>query len=73
MYPDYISADGKSHDGHIGIVVEASGKGIKGAQRVIHCSMGNFKKSGDAIQITGPQAWVARTESIIVWLDGMQA
>ena len=73
VYPDYVGADGKSHDGHIGVVLEAGDKGIKGVQRVIHCSLGNFKKSGDAVQVTGPQAWAVRPNSIIVWLDGMSA
>lgn len=70
VYPDYVGSDGRTHDGHIGIVLEASGKGIAGVTRVIHCSAGNYAKFKDAVQITGPDAWLAKKNSIIVWLEG---
>lgn len=69
VYPDYKDSAGKRRDGHIGIVLEARGAGIAGARKVIHCSSGNFRRTGDAIQVTGPQVWVKHTSSIIVWLD----
>lgn len=72
VYPDYVDADQVNHDGHIGIVLEVAGKGIKGVKKIAHCSLGNFKQTGDAIQITAPHAWIARPEAIIVWLDGLQ-
>lgn len=73
VYPDYIGSDGKSHDGHIGIVVDASGKGIQGVKKIVHCSLGNYKKTQDAIQVTDAQPWLAKKNSIIVWLEGLDA
>ncbi len=72
VYPDYVGKDGKSHDGHIGIVLEASGKGIAGVKKVIHCSLGNFKTHRDAIQITDAKPWLAHKESIVVWMEGLE-
>ena len=63
VYPDYIGADGKSHDGHIGIVIDASGKGVKGVNQVVHCSLGNYMHSKDAIQISDPQPWLVHINS----------
>jgi hypothetical protein len=40
--------------GHCGIVV--AGTSLETA-RVVHCSAGNFKRSGDAIQVTGPKVF----------------
>lgn len=71
VYPDYKGNDGKRHDGHIGIVAEVNGDGVAGVSRVIHCSLGNFKATGDAIQVTGPDAWKKMSDSIIVWFDGL--
>lgn len=39
------------HHGHVGLVTQTDGSG---PSRVIHCSLGNFNKAGDAIQETGP-------------------
>ncbi len=71
VYPDFIGSDGKSHDGHIGIVLAANGKGVKGVSKIIHCSLGNWSKFGDAIQVTGSEPWQAHANAIIVWFDGL--
>lgn len=68
VYPDR-----KGHDGHVGIVVDSKGKGVGGVTKVIHCSLGNYPNTRDAIQLTGPDAWLARKDSIIVWLEGLRA
>ena len=72
VYPDYVGSDGKNRDGHIGIVLEATGKGIEGVTKIIHCSLGSYKKHNDAILITGSEIWQAHKSSIIVWFDGIE-
>jgi hypothetical protein len=66
VYPD---ADG--HQGHIAIVIEASGPGVEGISRIIHCSSGNFASTEDAIQITEPAAFLTRKDSLIGWYRGL--
>jgi hypothetical protein len=66
-----VYPDANGHQGHIGIVVEASGSGVKGITKVIHCSSGNFKSNGDAIRITPPAVFVARKDSLIGWYGGL--
>lgn len=39
--------------GHVGIVVEAD-KNTGAITKVVHCSNGNYRRTGDAIQVTGP-------------------
>ena len=72
VYPDFVGQDGKNHDGHIGIVLEGSGSGVEGINKIIHCSFGNWKATGDAIQITDPQVWLRKSTSIIVWCEGLE-
>ena len=72
VYPDYVGSDGKNHDGHIGIVLDATGKGIKGVTKIVHCSLGSYKNYNDAILITGSEIWQAHKNSIIVWFDGIE-
>jgi hypothetical protein len=62
VYPDRQGTDGNHHEGHIGVVSEVHG----GPTRVIHCSAGNWKRAGDAIQETGPEAWTMNAGSIVV-------
>lgn len=71
VYPDYNDPQGAHHEGHIGLVLDADGEGIAGAQKVIHCSLGNYRGTGEAIQVTGPQAWLENKDSILVWLDAL--
>ena len=72
VYPDSKGADGKHHEGHIGIVTQANekGNGISAVAKVIHCSNGGWKSKKDAVQETAPTAWLGNPKSIIVWLDG---
>lgn len=65
-----VYGDSKSGHGHIGIVTEAKGKGVKGASKVVHCSSGNFNKTGKAIQLTDAAAWLKRSDTIIVDFEG---
>jgi len=55
VYPDR-RAGGITTQGHIGIVAEtaADSLGSEIATRVIHCSSGNFRKTGNAIGRTAP-------------------
>ena len=62
IYPDRVGTDGKHHQGHMGIVAEA----MRGPQRVIHCSAGNWSRTGDAIAETGPEVWTMNAGSIVV-------
>lgn len=54
----YVWGDPKSGkgQGHVGII---SAVGPDGPSKVIHCSKGNWNTTGDAIQETGPQVFVA--------------
>lgn len=71
VYPDYVGRDNNHHNGHIGIVTEVNGPGIKGVSRIIHCSLSAYRNLKDAIQITSPDPWLSHDSSIIVWLDGL--
>jgi hypothetical protein len=73
VYPDSVDSQGQSHDGHIGIVLSASGPGVAGVTEVIHCSLGGFKQHQDAIQVTDAKVWTTKSDSLIVWLEGVNA
>ena len=72
VYPDYLGADGKRHDGHIGIIskVKNNPKGVGGVASIIHCSLGAWNTKHDAVQETDPGIWLNHKGSIIVWYDG---
>ncbi|MFZ6750091.1 CHAP domain-containing protein [Undibacterium sp. Ren11W] len=72
VYPDYIGSDGKKHDGHIGIVIEVNGSGVRGVSKIVHCSMNGWTNKGDAIQATGSEPWQAHVNSIIVWFESVE-
>jgi len=67
-----VWGDHDGHQGHIGIVSESDGSG---PTKVIHCSKGNWRDTGDAIQetdvhlfktngaIAAEVAWVEREEA----------
>ncbi len=65
VYPDKDGAQG-----HIGVVLEANGAGVQGAQRVVHCSLGSFKKTGKAIQETSAAIWQKRADAIVLDYEG---
>lgn len=54
VWPDRI-IEGIKHEGHVGVVTQV---GPAGASRVTHCSAGNWRASGDAIQETGVEKFV---------------
>jgi hypothetical protein len=54
VYGDYKDGSGKTVQGHVGI---CSDVGSKGPLLVIHCSAGNFRKTGDAIRETDIKWW----------------
>lgn len=49
--------------GHVGVVSDVD---VTGPIKAVHCSKGNFKKTGDAIQETGVGVWRLRADTIIV-------
>jgi cell wall-associated NlpC family hydrolase len=65
VYPDKV-INGNLKQGHVGVVLKASGNGIDGIDEVIHCSVSSYKKHKDAIKITGPEIWRARDDAIII-------
>ncbi len=65
VYPD---KDGRH--GHVGLVVEVNGEGIDGVVGVVHCSSGNYRSNNKAIQLTSPQLWLDRDDSIIIDFEG---
>jgi hypothetical protein len=72
VYPDYKGADGKTHDGHIGIVLATAGQSIADVVEVIHCSLGAWHSEGDAIQITAATIWQKHEGSIAIWFDDLE-
>jgi len=60
VYGDRV-IEGTRRQGHVGIVTAVD----HGPSHVIHCSLGNWHKTGDAIQETGPAAWKARGDAIV--------
>ncbi len=54
VYGDQKRADGITRQGHVGIVSET---GKDGPSKVVHCSRGNERKTGDAIQESGVTWW----------------
>ncbi len=75
VYPDYVGADQKKHDGHIGIVIESdegNGSGVKAVTKIIHSSHAQWQSKKDAIQMTKPDKWLEHANSIIIWWDEME-
>lgn len=62
--------------GHVGIVTELSSAHrdpyTMNVARVRHCSMGNYRKTGDAIQETGPEVFRA-PDVIFAWYEGLDS
>lgn len=55
VYGDRKSEDGSTRQGHVGLISEVS---ATGPAKAIHCSMGNERRSGDAIQETPSGFWI---------------
>jgi cell wall-associated NlpC family hydrolase len=49
VWGDSRGSDGRKHQGHVGIVASL---GPTGPETVVHCSMGNWKKFGEAVRET---------------------
>src|SRR5258706_72356 len=64
-----VYGDRDGHKGHIGLVVEVSEAGPTG---VIHCSMGNERRTGDAIGRTNADLWIAQGGIVArsKWVEG---
>lgn len=61
----FVYPDGPG-EGHMGIITRvASGK----PTRVVHCSNGNFKRFGDAVQETGTAVFTSNAKSRIMRVD----
>ncbi len=58
-----VYPDANGHQGHIGIVLDAG--------NVVHCSSGNDRKFGNAIQITDPAVFQNNPASRFGWLHGL--
>jgi hypothetical protein len=62
----YVFPDSGGHQGHMGIITEVSGGR---PSKVIHCSSGNFRRTGDAIQETGTSVFATHPRIRIVRVD----
>lgn len=70
VYPDYTDANGQHHNGHVGLVSEV---GPTGAEKAVHCSLGNWRRESDAILETGVDLWISNPATIVarpVFLEG---
>jgi hypothetical protein len=68
VYGDRTDAQGVTRQGHVGICAEVN---EEGPTKVIHCSRGNERKTGDAIQETGV-TWWALADGIVArcaWVE----
>ena len=68
VYPDKI-AGGVHTEGHIGIVVDVAGGLVS---HVVHCSKGNDKHTGDAIQVTAAGPFAPPKTVLYGWMVGLQ-
>lgn len=72
-YPDQVAEDGATTDGHAGIVVEAAAnrQGVAAATRVVHCSLTNWRETGDAIRETDARVFLRRPDTLVLWFEGV--
>lgn len=56
VYGDRKNQDGTTRQGHVGIISEM---GATGPAKAVHCSRGNERRAGDAIQETASGLWLA--------------
>jgi cell wall-associated NlpC family hydrolase len=62
VWPDTVKGQG-----HMGLVVQA--KAGLGPAEVVHCSRGNWKRTGDAIRVTDPKVFVLNRAVVARWHD----
>jgi hypothetical protein len=55
VYGDHLNHDGTKRQGHVGLISEV---GESGPTQAVHCSRGNERKTGDAIQETPTGLWM---------------
>lgn len=58
VWPDYAHKQG-----HMGIIIGVA----SGPVEVVHCSLGNWRRTGDAIQVTGPEVFAKNRAKVGVW------
>jgi hypothetical protein len=58
VYGDKKGIDGRTRQGHIGIITQANES--TGPVAVVHCSAGNSAVFGDAIRETGAEKFITR-------------
>jgi hypothetical protein len=61
--------------GHVGIVTQLGDEEHRytlNVSRVRHCSMGNYRRTGDAIQVTGPEVFRV-PDVIFAWYEGIDS
>jgi len=63
--------DGEGHQGHIGVISEVN-ESLQVPQKVIHCSLGNYRKYNDAIQETGIEIFLSHhaIAAKFAWVEG---
>ncbi|HWR57787.1 MAG TPA: CHAP domain-containing protein [Thermodesulfovibrionales bacterium] len=66
----YPSSKPTTAVGHVGIVTAVTQKGE--VSKVIHCSSGNYRRTGDAVQETGPEVFKANKTTVYAWYAGME-
>lgn len=57
-----VYGDQGGHQGHVGVISEVA---LGAVSKVVHCSKGNYTATGDAIQETGPQVFLANPATIV--------
>lgn len=61
----YVYGDAGGHQGHVGVIASVTLQPETWPLTVVHCSAGNFRRTGDAIRETGPDIWLHRDDAII--------
>jgi len=69
VYPTRWKTGKASPAGHCGIIsaVDSSGRITK----VIHCSSGNYRTAGDAVQETGPEVFSSNDSTVHAWCSSV--
>lgn len=67
-----VWGDSPTGQGHVGVVASL---GIAGPETVVHCSVGNFKRLGDAISETSPGIFKSHGALVarVAWVGGLPA
>lgn len=65
VYPDR-----NGRQGHIGIVVGGTGDSAEGVERIVHCSLSAYNRTGKAIQATSATPWRNRSDSLLLDYEG---